>query len=152
MTNSITKKDSKAAHDAIEILLNVLPKSETGIHDIAYSVGRICRETSVPDEQATALVAAWSERLRMALPDFRERYPRYKKPSLYRYQVQYAVTSAYKRGQDKPSSRKFTSLTKKTPPPASFWDRPEAETEPTDTPKEKPAAKRGRPAKTTPAD
>ncbi|MHB8882922.1 MAG: hypothetical protein ACYC69_15600 [Thermodesulfovibrionales bacterium] len=152
MTNSITKKDSKAAHDAIEILLNVLPKSETGIHDIAYSVGLICRETSVPVEQATALVAAWSERLRMALPDFRERYPRYKKPSLYRYQVQYAVTSAYKRAQDKPSSRKFASLTKKTPPPASFWDRPETEAEPTDAPKEKRAANKGRPAKSTPAD
>ncbi|TAN39644.1 MAG: hypothetical protein EPN25_10725 [Nitrospirae bacterium] len=144
---STTKKDSKSAHDAIELLLNVLPKSETGIHDIAYSVGLICRETSVPVEQATALVAAWSERLRMALPDFRERYPRYKKPSLYRYQVQYAVTSAYKRTQDKPASRKFTSLTKKAAPAASFWDRPETGPESPDKPKDKPADKKVRPGK-----
>jgi len=122
---AISKKDSKSAQDAIEALLNVLPKSEKAIHNIAYSVGLICRETGVPVEQATALISAWGERLRMAIPNFKELYPRYGKPSLYRYQVKYALQSAYKRVQDRPSSLRFRSLTGKKAPAASFWDKAE---------------------------
>jgi hypothetical protein len=119
-----TKKDSKAAKDAIEILLNILPKSETGIHNIAYTSGLICRETGIPVEQATDLIMSWSDRLR-ALPNFKELYPLYRKPSFYRYQVRYAVQSAYKRPQDNPSSQWFKDLTGKKAPSASFWDKPE---------------------------
>jgi len=52
---AINKEDKKAAKSAIEILLNILPKSGRGIQDIAYLVGLICRETGVPVEQATSL-------------------------------------------------------------------------------------------------
>ncbi len=119
-------KDGKAARQAIEILLSVLPKSEKEIYQIAHSFGLISRETGIPVKRATEFIMAWSERLRMAVPDFRERYPRYRKPSLYRYQMQYAVLSAYKRVQEMPSSRRFTALTGKSVPAASFWDRPGA--------------------------
>jgi len=125
MADGTGKKDSKAAREAIEILLSVLPKSEKEIYNIAHSFGLISRETGIPIERATDFIVAWSERLRMAVPDFKEVYPRYRKPSFYRYQVCYAVRSAYKRLQEKPSSRRFTSLTGKRVPPASFWDRPE---------------------------
>jgi hypothetical protein len=124
---SVGIKDGKAAREAIEILLRVLPKSEKEIYQIAHSFGLISRETGIPVERATDFIIAWSERLRMAVPDFRERYPRYRKPSLYRYQVQYAVLSAYKRVQEMPSSRRFTNLTGKSVPAASFWDRAGAE-------------------------
>jgi hypothetical protein len=123
MAEGQDRRDGKAAREAIEILLSVLPKSEKEIYHIAHSFGLISRETGIPVERATDFIIAWSERLRMAVPDFRERYPRYRKPSLYRYQVQYAVLSAYKRVQEMPSSRKFVSLTGKRVPPASFWDR-----------------------------
>lgn len=116
-----SEKDTRAAQDACEILLNVLPKSETGIHNIAYTFGLICRDTGIPVDQATALIMSWSERLR-ALPNFKELYPLYSKPSFYRYQVRYAVSSAYKRMQDKPSSSWFEALTGRKAPPASFWD------------------------------
>ncbi|MDA8239764.1 MAG: hypothetical protein M0Z67_05235 [Nitrospiraceae bacterium] len=118
------RKDGKAAREAIEILLSVLPKSEKEIYHIAHSFGLISRETGIPVERATDFIIAWSERLRTAVPDFRERYPRYRKPSLYRYQVQYAVQSAYKRVQEMPSTRRFMALTGKSAPPASFWARP----------------------------
>ena len=117
----INKEDKKAAQDALRILLNILPKSERGIHDISYSFGLICRETGIPVEQATAIIMPWSDRLR-ALPNFKELYPRYRKPSFYRYQVRYALQSAYKRTQDKPSSHRFKSLTGQKAPAASFWD------------------------------
>lgn len=117
----INKKDLKAAHEAVEHLLNILPKSETGIHNIAHTCGLICREAGIPVDQATELIMAWSERLR-ALPNFRELYPYYRKPSLYRYQVRYAVQSAYKRPENKPSSHWFRALTGKTAPAATFWD------------------------------
>ncbi len=120
---SAVMKNGKAAREAIEILLSLLPKSEKEIYQIAHSFGLISRETGIPVERATEFIIAWSERLRTAVPDFRERYPRYRKPSLYRYQVQYAVLSAYKRVQEMPSSRRFTALTGKSVPPASFWDR-----------------------------
>ena len=116
------KKDTKAAQEALEILLNILPKSEAVIHNIAYTCGLICRESGIEDEKAANLILSWGERLR-ALPNFKERYPRYRKPSLYRYQVKYAVISAYKRLQDKPSSHWFEALTGRTAPEASFWDR-----------------------------
>lgn len=115
------KKDSEAAHDACEILLNILPKSEKGIHNIAYTFGLICRDAGVPAAKATELIMSWSERL-SALPNFRELYPLYRKPSFYRYQVRYAVSSAYRRTQDKPSSYWFEALTGKKAPAASFWD------------------------------
>lgn len=129
-----TKKELKAAQDALEILMNILPKSEKGIHNIAYTVGLISRESGVSVEQATELIMAWGERLR-ALPNFKELYPHYKKPSLYRYQVRYAALSAYKRTQDKPSSQWFETLTGKKAPSASFWDSAP------------PVKKRGRPRK-----
>jgi hypothetical protein len=118
------RRDGKAAREAIEILLSVLPKSEKEIYHIAHSFGLIARESGIPVERAMDFIIAWSERLRTAVEDFKERYPRYRKPSLYRYQVQYAVRSAYKRLQEMPSSRRFTSLTGKRVPPASFWDGP----------------------------
>jgi len=116
-----SRKESKAAQEALEVLLNVLPKSETGIHNIVYTFGLICRETEVPVDKATETIMAWSERLR-AIPQFRELYPRYRKPSFYRYQVRYTVLSAYKRAGDKPSSYWFTALTGRKAPAASFWD------------------------------
>jgi hypothetical protein len=133
----IKKEDKKAAQDALRILLNILPKSERGIHDISYSFGLICRESGIPVEQATEIIMSWSDRLR-ALPNFRELYPRYRKPSLYKYQVRYALQSAYKRTQDKPSSHRFKSLTGQKAPAASFWDSlPASDTEKPDA--EKPA-------------
>ncbi len=66
-----TRKDMKAAQDAAEILLNTLPKSETGIHNIAYTFGLICREAGIPAEQAADFIMSWSERLR-AIPNFKE--------------------------------------------------------------------------------
>jgi hypothetical protein len=115
--------DKRAAQEAAEILLAVLPKSEKTIHDIAYSFGLIAREVAIPLDQATDFITAWSERLRTASPDFKERYPRSAKPSQYRYQMCYAVRSAYYRTQEGPASRKFKSLTGKVAPPASFWDK-----------------------------
>ena len=94
----INKEDKKAAKYAIEILLNILPKSGKGIQDIAYLVGLICRDTGVPVEQATEVIMSWSERLR-ALTNFKELYPAHRKLSFYRYRVRYAVQSAYKRMQ-----------------------------------------------------
>jgi hypothetical protein len=120
--SAIRKEDKKAAQGALEILLNSLPRSEKGIHSIAYSVGLICREVGIPVEQATVVIMSWSERLR-AFPNFRELFPLYRKPAFYRYQVRYAVQSAYKRLQDKPSSLRFKTLTGQNPPAASFWDR-----------------------------
>jgi hypothetical protein len=114
------KKDTKAAQNACEILLKTLPKSEAVIHNIAYTFGLICRETGIPSEQAIDFILLWSDRLR-ALPNFKERYPLYRKPSFYRYQVRYAVRSAYARTQDKPSSQWFRDLTGKPAPEASFW-------------------------------
>jgi hypothetical protein len=119
--SAINKEDKKAAQDALKTLMNILPKSERDIHNIAYSFGLICRETGIPVEQATDLILSWSERLR-AIPNFKELYPRYRKPSLYRYQVRYALLSAYKRQQDKPSSHRFRVLTGQKAPAASFWD------------------------------
>lgn len=119
---SINKQDSKAAQAAIKILFEVLPKSARGIHNIAYTFGLISREAGIPSDQATDLIMAWSERLR-ALPNFKELYPIYKKLSLYRYQVRYAVQSAYKRTNDMPSSARFKTLTGKKAPAASFWDK-----------------------------
>lgn len=136
MAQKITKKDTKAAQEALEVLLGILPKSEAVIHNIAYTSGLICRESGIPVDQATDFIMSWGERLR-ALPNFRERYPRYRKPSMYRYQVRYAVQSAYKRTQDKPSSSWFEALTGRRAPVASFWDSLE------------PAPRRrGRPSKT----
>ncbi len=117
----INKKDSKAAKDALEILLNILPKSETAIHNIAYTFGLISREAGIESDQALMVIMSWSDRLR-ALPNFKELYPHLRKPSLYRYQVRYALQSAYKRTQDKPSSHWFKALTNKNAPAASFWD------------------------------
>ena len=132
---NINKEDKKAAQDALRILLNILPKSEKGIHDISYSFGLICREAGIPVEQATEIIVSWSDRLR-ALPNFKELYPRYRKLSLYKYQVRYALQSAYKRTQDKPSSHRFKALTGQKAPAASFWNnlvekqaREKAETE-----------------------
>jgi hypothetical protein len=118
---NINKEDKKAAQDALRILLNILPKSERGIHDISYSFGLICREAGIPVEQATDIIMSWGDRLR-ALPNFKELYPRYRKPSFYRYQVRYALQSAYKRTQDKPSSHRFKALTGQKAPAAAFWD------------------------------
>ena len=118
---AVNKEDKKAAQDALKTLMNILPKSERDIHNIAYSFGLICRETGIPVEQATDLIMSWSERLR-AIPNFKELYPRYRKLSLYRYQVRYAVLSAYKRPQDKPSSHRFRVLTGQKAAAASFWD------------------------------
>ena len=115
-----SKKDRKAAQEACEILLSILPKSESVIHNIAYTFGLISRETGIPVEQASDFILMWSERLR-TLPNFKELYPLYKKPSFYRYQVRYAVRSAYTRSQDKPSSHWFKTLTGKKAPAASFW-------------------------------
>jgi hypothetical protein len=115
-----SKKDTKAAHAACDILLKTLPKSERAIHNIAYTFGLICRETGIPAEQASDLIMAWSERLR-AFPNFRELYPLYRKPSFYRYQVRYAVRSAYARTHEKPSSYWFRDLTGQRAPEASFW-------------------------------
>jgi len=124
----ISKEDKKAAQGALGILLNSLPRSEKGIHSIAYSFGLICREAGIPVEQATVVVMSWGERLR-AFPNFRELFPLYKKPAFFRYQIRYAVQSAYKRSQDTPSSLRFKTLTGKTPPAASFWDKlPESKT------------------------
>jgi hypothetical protein len=128
--------DSKAAEDSFELLLNVLPKSEAGIHNIAYTFGLICRETGIQLEKATESIMSWGERLR-TIQNFLELYPRYRKPSFYRYQVRYAVQSAYKRTQDKPSSYWFEALTGKKAPAASFWDD------------RQPLKKRGRPRKKT---
>jgi len=130
------KKDSKAAEDTFAFLLNVLPKSETGIHNIAYTFGLICRETGTPLEEATESIMSWGERLR-TIENFLELYPRYRKPSFYRYQLRYAIQSAYKRTQDKPSSHWFEALTGEKAPSASFWD------------KQKPLKKTGRPGKKT---
>jgi hypothetical protein len=116
----ITKKDKQAARDAVEILFNILPKTETRIRNIAYTFGLICREAGIPLKQATAAIVSWSERLR-ALPNFSELYPLYQKPSLYRYYVRYSMQSAYKRTDDKPSIHWFKALTGKEPPEASFW-------------------------------
>ncbi len=115
-----SRKDVKAAQAACEVLLKILPKSEAGIHNIAYTFGLICREAGIPAEQATDFILMWSDRLR-ALPNFRERYPLYRKPSFYRYQVRYAIRSAYTRTQDKPSSQWFKDLTGQRAPEASFW-------------------------------
>ena len=116
----INKEDKKAAKNALEILLNILPKSGKGIQDIAYLVGLICRDTGVPVEQATEVIMSWSERLR-ALTNFKELYPALRKLSFYRYRVRYAVQSAYKRIQAQPSSRSFFDLTGQEAPAASFW-------------------------------
>ena len=117
---AINKEDKKAAKVAVEILLNILPKSGRGIQDIAYLVGLICRETGVPVEQATSVVMSWSERLR-ALTNFKELYPAHRKLSFYRYRVRYSVQSAYKRIQAQPSPRTFFDLTGQETPAASFW-------------------------------
>lgn len=117
----VNKKDMKAAHDTIKVLLNILPKTESAIHNIVYTCGLISREVGIPEEQAAEVIMSWSERLR-ALPNFRELYPIYKKPSFYKYQIRYAVKSAYIRTQDKPSSHWFEALTGKKAPAASFWN------------------------------
>jgi hypothetical protein len=114
------RKDTQAAHTACDILLKTLPKSESGIHNIAYTFGLICRETGIPAEQAQEIIMSWSERLR-AVPNFKELYPLYRKPSFYRYQVRYAVKSAYARTHEKPSSYWFRDLTGQRAPAASFW-------------------------------
>ena len=114
------KEDKKTAKYALEILLNILPKSGRGIQDIAYLVGLICRETGVPVEQATDVIMSWSERLR-ALTNFKELYPAHRKLSFYRYRVRYSVQSAYKRIQAQPSPRNFYDLTGQEAPAASFW-------------------------------
>jgi len=119
---AISKEDKKAAKCAIEILLNILPKSGRGIQDIAYLVGLICRDTSVPVEQATDVIMSWSERLR-ALTNFKELYPAHRKLSFYRYRVRYSVQSAYKRTQAQPSPHTFFDLTGQEAPAASFWAR-----------------------------
>jgi hypothetical protein len=119
---AINKEDKKTAKYAIEILLNILPKSGRGIQDIAYLVGLICRETGVPVEQATAVIMSWSDRLR-ALTNFKELYPSQRKLSFYRYRVRYSVQSAYKRMQAKPSPRSFFDLTGQEAPAASFWTK-----------------------------
>jgi hypothetical protein len=118
----INKQDSKDAQAAIKLLFEILPKSARGIHNIAYTFGLISRETGIPADQATDLIMAWSERLR-TLPNFKELYPLYRKLSLYRYQIRYAVQSAYKRTNDMPSSARFKTLTGKKAPAASFWDK-----------------------------
>jgi hypothetical protein len=131
------RKDTKAAHTACDILLKTLPKSEAGIHNIAYTFGLICRETGIPAEQAQEIIMSWSERLR-AVPNFRELYPLYRKPSFYRYQVRYAVRSAYARTHEKPSSYWFRDLTGQRPPEASFWgelEPQEKKTRPRKSPK-----------------
>jgi hypothetical protein len=115
-----TKEDRKAAQTALEILLKILPRSETAIRHITYTVGLICRESGIPVERATDLVMSWSERLR-AIPNFPETYPRYRKPSFYRSHVRGAVRNAYRRMQDKPSYYWFKSLTAQEAPAASFW-------------------------------
>jgi hypothetical protein len=117
---AVNKEDKKAAKNAIEVLLNVLPKSGRGIQDIAYLVGLICRETGVPVEQATDVIMSWSERLR-ALTNFKELFPAHRKLSFYRYRVRYSVQSAYKRVQAQPSPRTFFDLTGQEAPAASFW-------------------------------
>jgi hypothetical protein len=117
---AINKTNKKAAQGAVEILLNILPKSERGIQDIAYLCGLICREVGIPVEQATEVIMSWSDRLR-TLPNFKELYPQYSKLSAYRYRVRYSVQSAYKRMQAQPSSRKFNALTGQEAPAASFW-------------------------------
>ncbi len=117
---AINKEDKKAAKSALEILLNILPKSGRGIQDIAYLVGLICRETGIPVEQATDVIMSWSERLR-ALTNFKELYPAHRKLSFYRYRVRYSVQSAYKRIQAQPSTRNFYDLTGQEAPAASFW-------------------------------
>ena len=121
------KADTKAAQAALEILLNILPRSERGIQDIAYLFGLICRDSDIPVEQATIAIMSWSERLR-ALPNFKELYPSYSKLSFYRYRVRYAAQSAYKRRQASPSYRKFRDLTGQEPPAASFWTMPQPST------------------------
>jgi len=117
---AINKEDKKAAKYALELLMNILPKSGRGIQDIAYLAGLICRDTGVPVEQATGIILAWSDRLR-AIADFKELYPSQRKLSFYRYRVRYAVQSAYKRTQAKPSPRSFYALTGQAAPAASFW-------------------------------
>lgn len=117
---SINKEDKKAAKYALELLLNILPKSGKGIQDIAYLVGLICRDTGVPVEQATEIIMSWSDRLR-TIADFKELYPSQRKLSFYRYRVRYSVQSAYKRIQAKPSPRSFFALTGQEAPAASFW-------------------------------
>jgi len=117
---AINNKDKMAAKTALEVLLNVLPKSGRGIQDIAYLVGLICRETGVPVEQATDIIMSWSERLR-ALTNFKELFPSQRKLSFYRYRVRYSVQSAYKRVQAQPSPRSFLDLTGQEAPAASFW-------------------------------
>src|SRR4030065_91624 len=117
---AINKEDKKAAKYAIELLLNILPKSGKGIQDIAYLVGLICRDTGVPVEQATDVIMSWSDRLR-ALTNFKELYPAHRKLSFYRYRVRYSVQSAYKRIQAQPSPHSFFDLTGQEAPPASFW-------------------------------
>jgi len=117
---AISKEDKKAAKNAIELLLNILPKSGRGIQDIAYLVGLICRETGGPVEQATEVIMSWSDRLR-ALTNFKELYPAHRKLSFYRYRVRYSVQSAYKRIQAQPSPRSFSDLTGQEAPAASFW-------------------------------
>jgi len=119
----IRRQDKKAALDALEVLLNILPKSENEIRHIAYTYGLICREAGILEEQATEYILSWSERLR-ALPNFKELYPLYKKPSFYRYNVSYAVKSAYKRKNDKPSSHRFKDITGQEAPAASIWAKP----------------------------
>ncbi len=117
---AFNKEDKKAAKNAIEILLNILPKSGRGIQDIAYLVGLICRETGVPIEQATDIILAWSDRLR-SIADFKELYPAHRKLSFFRYRVRYSVQSAYKRIKAQPSPRTFFDLTGQEAPAASFW-------------------------------
>ena len=125
---AINKEDKKAAKYALELLLNILPKSGRGIQDIAYLVGLICRETGVPVEQATAIIMSWSDRLR-ALTNFKELYPAHRKLSFYKYRVRYSVQSAYKRTQAQPSPRNFFDLTGQEAPAASFWAKlPEPKT------------------------
>lgn len=135
---AISNKDKKTAKLAIELLLNILPRSGRGIQDIAYLVGLICRETDVPVEQATDIIMSWSERLR-ALTNFKELYPSHRKLSFYRYRVRYSVQSAYKRKQAQPSPRSFFDLTGQEAPAASFWARLPASK--TKSKPEKPAAK-----------
>jgi hypothetical protein len=130
---AISKEDKKAAKYAIDLLLNILPKSGRGIQDIAYLVGLICRDTGVPVEQATDIILAWSDRLR-AIEDFKELYPSQRKLSFYRYRVRYSVQSAYNRRQAQPSPRRFYDLTDQEAPAASFWAK-------------LPASNKGKPAK-----
>ena len=62
------KEDKKAAKNALEILLNILPKSGRGIQDIAYLVGLICRDTGVPVEQATSVIMSVTGDMTTPLP------------------------------------------------------------------------------------